>query len=593
MPGSVIQGHAKYEDDCRRCHIPFRKSAQDGLCLDCHKGVAADARSGQGYHGRLQPQQCRACHTEHKGREARIVQLDERAFDHRQTDFALRGAHARPGVACRSCHAPGAKHRDAPARCADCHAKDDAHRGRLGPACADCHVEEAWRQVRFDHAQTRFPLRARHAPVKCDACHANARYRETPTDCNACHAGDDRHRGRFGPKCETCHTDEGWPSLVFDHDRDTRYPLRDAHRRAACVGCHTGQLYRDKLQTDCVACHRKDDRHKGTLGARCGECHVERGWKATRFDHARTRFPLGGRHAAIECGACHRGPAPRETPRACIGCHRADDTHRGTLGEACADCHGEQAWTPSRFQHSRTRFPLLGKHLTTQCRDCHRTADYRAAPTECHACHRKDDAHAGQQGADCGACHSAMTWRDAKFDHGRSRFPLVGRHAGLGCRQCHATSRFKDARAECAACHLKDDVHAGRLGTLCHACHNARDWKLWDFSHARMTRFVLDGAHAKLACAACHRQPVAGSAALPTTCVSCHAADDRHDGALGPRCERCHVTASFRRVKAVVGDAAAARAAGIAPTGGDARYARADIQRAHPAAVPARTGGLP
>ena len=41
MPGKVIAGHAKIEQDCDKCHVKFNKAAQDGLCLDCHKEVGA------------------------------------------------------------------------------------------------------------------------------------------------------------------------------------------------------------------------------------------------------------------------------------------------------------------------------------------------------------------------------------------------------------------------------------------------------------------------------------------------------------------------------------------------------------------------
>ena len=44
MPGKVITGHAKVEDQCVKCHIRFDKAAQDRLCLDCHKDVARDLR---------------------------------------------------------------------------------------------------------------------------------------------------------------------------------------------------------------------------------------------------------------------------------------------------------------------------------------------------------------------------------------------------------------------------------------------------------------------------------------------------------------------------------------------------------------------
>jgi hypothetical protein len=41
-PGNVIEGHAKVEGDCQKCHVRFDRAAQDGLCLDCHKEVGRD-----------------------------------------------------------------------------------------------------------------------------------------------------------------------------------------------------------------------------------------------------------------------------------------------------------------------------------------------------------------------------------------------------------------------------------------------------------------------------------------------------------------------------------------------------------------------
>lgn len=195
MPGPVIQGHAKYESECRRCHIPFDRAAQNRLCVDCHKDVGADVRDKRGYHGRLAPQPCRACHTDHKGRDAVIVQLDETKFDHRATDFELRGAHAGPKLECRSCHQPKRK------------------------------------------------------------------FREAPSTCVACHRKDDTHKGRFGERCESCHVDRAWPTITFDHDRDTKYPLRGKHRQIKCESCHTSNAYKEKLASDCIACHQKDDKH--------------------------------------------------------------------------------------------------------------------------------------------------------------------------------------------------------------------------------------------------------------------------------------------------------------------------------------------
>jgi len=549
IPGPVIEGHAKYEDECRNCHVPFNRAAQNGLCLGCHKETAVDVNWETGYHGRLKPQPCRACHTDHKGRDAKIATFDDTAFDHGKTDFALRGAHVSPKTACRSCHAPGKKYREAPRRCADCHAKKDVHKGRLGIACADCHTEDEWKKTKVDHDKTRFPLRGGHAPLKCESCHKDDRFKETPTACIGCHRKEDKHKARFGEKCEACHGDRDWKTFRFDHDVDTHYPLRGRHRGITCESCHAGHLYRDKLQTACIACHRKDDKHQGTLGVSCGDCHTERNWKETRFDHDKTRFPLRGKHDVVKCDSCHKSAVFRDAQSECVACHRKDDSHKGALGEACGRCHTERDWKESTFDHGKTRFPLLDSHARVNCESCHRDANYKRAPTDCYGCHTKDDTHEGQQGRACESCHDAGTWKKARFDHWRARFPLLGRHLVVECGKCHATQRYKDAKSECVACHERDDTHKRRFGMRCDTCHNARAWRIWDYNHDRQTRFPLDGAHKNLDCHACHRQPVDTRAKLPMDCASCHASDDMHDGAFGRQCEKCHVTSSFKRIK--------------------------------------------
>lgn len=553
MPGRVIEGHAKLEGDCTQCHVRFDRAAQTRLCLSCHKDVAADVQARAGFHGRHAEAACRTCHTEHKGRDARIAAFDEKRFDHAQTDFALRGAHTK--IECASCHVAGRKFREAPHACVACHRKDDRHRGSLGEACADCHAEASWKEVRFDHSRTKFPLRERHAAVACKDCHADPRFKGAPTACNACHAKNDAHKGRFGERCESCHSASSWKQTTFRHDRDTKFPLQGRHALVRCESCHRAPLYREKLPQTCVACHRGDDVHKGALGANCASCHSETSWKKTSFNHDKdTKFPLRGRHAKARCTDCHKDPRGSDKPAGtCYGCHRGDDQtkgHRGRFGEKCESCHVEQAWKPARFDHARdTRYPLRGKHLALKCDSCHRGVLYRdKLETGCAACHAKDDPHRQQLGPQCESCHNERDWRQTRFDHNRSRFPLLGRHAAVQCRSCHASAQYKDAKPECAACHEKQDPHKRRFGTRCESCHNARDWRAWDFDHAR-TRYPLTGAHRKVDCYACHREPLRGAVRLDATCIACHARDDVHGGQFGARCERCHVTTSFREVK--------------------------------------------
>jgi nitrate/TMAO reductase-like tetraheme cytochrome c subunit len=551
-PGKLSRAHEEFEGECTTCHVKFDRTAQDRLCIDCHKDVAHDLHSKAGFHGRMKPQTCKTCHTEHKGRDAQIAAFDRQRFDHASTDFMLRGAHQR--VECARCHAasgPKASYRIPAHDCFACHRKDDTHRGSLGQKCADCHTESDWKSAKFDHDATRFPLAGKHASVACAQCHRNAQYKDTPLACVACHKKDDHHKAQFGDKCESCHAAGDWKTIHFNHDTDTRYVLAGKHRVARCESCHTGNLYRDKLPTACVECHRKDDKHKGSLGDNCATCHTERDWnEPTRFDHAKTIFPLLGKHASVKCKECHADTMFKQAPMECVACHRKDDKHKGALGDACRSCHDARDWKKTSFDHARTEFPLVGKHSGTSCADCHKTIDYRSTAKDCYACHGQDDKHHDQEGHSCGSCHDASGWRPApRFDHGLTPFPLLGKHERLECKACHADARFKNAGLECFSCHAKDDAHRKTLGTLCEQCHNARTWKASNFDHDHRTKFVLDGKHVGLACARCHVRPMEGRVVTPNQCISCHVKDDVHDGSYGKSCRQCHVTSDFRTIR--------------------------------------------
>ncbi|MDP9043433.1 MAG: cytochrome c family protein [Pseudomonadota bacterium] len=562
-PGKLTVAHAKWDGDCQSCHVKFDRNAQDRLCMDCHKDVGSDIKRKLGFHGRLAPQACKSCHAEHKGRDAHLTALDRKSFDHAATNFVLHGAHRT--VDCAKCHLPGKGFRVPSRDCAACHRKDDVHKGTLGPKCADCHNENRWKEARFDHETTRFPLVGKHQDVKCADCHKDGVFRDTPRDCLSCHKKDDKHRAAFGDKCDTCHSVTGWKSIRFNHDTDTRYPLIGKHRTAKCESCHTGNLYRDKLSTSCDDCHHKDDKHKGTLGRDCAHCHTERDWtEPVKFNHDKTAFPLLGKHASVKCASCHLNAMFKEAPKACIGCHRKDDRHKGSLGESCADCHNERDWKKTSFDHAKTRFALLGAHRQAECGACHKSTDYKATPRDCFACHQRDDKHEGQEGRACERCHDERpTWKPApRFDHGLARFALLGKHEQVQCKDCHAGALFKNAKSDCVACHAKDDQHKKSLGPACGQCHNARSWKAWDFDHDTRTKYVLDGRHKGLVCSACHTRPTDDRVVASTQCIACHAKNDVHEGHYGRQCQQCHVTSSFATIRSRSG-----RTVSVAPRG--------------------------
>jgi hypothetical protein len=483
MPGKVTRAHQKQEETCANCHDRSNARPQSSLCLDCHKEIAGDVNQRRGYHGRMVNAgngECRACHTEHKGRDADIVQLSPAQFDHRQTDFPLEGAHA--GLECGACHKPHDPWRKAAAACAGCHKNDDVHSGQLKQSCGECHGQVSWTGARFDHDKTDFKLTGAHTTLTCDACHVGGRYEHTPGTCVGCHATDDEHRGARGSDCGKCHVTKEWKAAKFDHLKETGYELLGVHARIDCLSCHRSGNYKDKIPKDCNGCHRADDAHAARFGANCGDCHDNTRWRPVEYDHAaRDHFPLVGAHAKLDCHACHTAPtATQKLAKDCIGCHRSEDPHGGKLKGGCDRCHGQNSWSA-----------------------------------------------------------------DIAFDHDLTDFPLVGLHRVVSCAQCHTSMAFEQAPLQCLGCHAHDDVHKGGLGKKCEDCHSAGGWPLWVFDHAKQAHFPLLGAHAKLQCAACHREPP-GTVKPSKECGVCHHKDDRHLGQYGPQCDRCHTNYSWK-----------------------------------------------
>lgn len=490
MPGELFEGHQEFTSECTACHVRLRDTTQNRLCLDCHdhKPIADDIREQQGYHGKdknASTLECKACHSEHKGRDARIVWLDQDKFDHRFTDYELTGRHRL--AKCGGCHQEDKKYREAVQACFDCHSEDDAHDGKLGEECDSCHDPVGWNQSGFDHDKTDFKLRHAHQRVNCNACHVGGKYKDTPKQCVSCHEIRDVHANRFGRKCESCHQEKAWDKSSFDHDRDTDYPLEGGHRNVTCNDCHSAE-YRVSARKndirDCYSCHRTDDVHDGLNGKECESCHVVRGWPHAKFDHgANTDFALNGAHDNLACEACHAlGAESKEIETDCYSCHKQDDVHQREQGEACDQCHREVAWL-----------------------------------------------------------------ENVRFDHDLSNFPLIGQHAVAGCETCHQTSVFGDAGERCIDCHRNDDVHEQGLGPDCARCHNPNDWLIWSFDHDQ-TDFELREAHAEPHCHSCHYKPLEDRDKAVWRCVDCHRRDDVHDGDFGNDCSRCHGQKSFDEI---------------------------------------------
>jgi hypothetical protein len=309
----------------------------------------------------------------------------------------------------------------------------------------------------------------------------------------------------------------------------------------------------------------------GPLKMPCENCHTFTSWKPIRnvpeFDHNKTRFPLRGMHEKVECRSCHVKLVFTDVGTKCEDCHA--DIHRGQMGAKCEECHTVKGWDVSRqaVKEHQNRFPLLGAHATVECSACHTGAavgQFAGLSTDCASCHITEyqntkfiDHRALGFPVTCDNCHSVDTWFDAKFDHSKTGFALVGAHATLPCTACHVGGQFTGAPIDCYGCHAKDfkatqnpsHIAAG-FPTDCSICHNSSNWTQVNFDHSRFTKFPLTGAHITVPCSTCHiNNQFAGT---PTDCYSCHAKD--YNGTTNPNhkaagfptdCSVCHTTTSW------------------------------------------------
>jgi hypothetical protein len=217
-------------------------------------------------------------------------------------------------------------------------------------------------------------------------------------------------------KCETCHAEKDWKEILFDHNKNSTYPLLFKHKQVNCASCHKDDWIKGKLMTACISCHLKDDKHKGNFGPKCETCHVENDWKEIDFDHDRqTRSPLLGKHKQAKCADCHKsGRLTDKMPTLCFECHEKDDMHKNTFGPMCGTCHNEQSWKETFFDHyDETGYRLRGKHVGPKCVSCHKVRIYEDERfrKDCSYCHKKDDVHKGKEGKTCETCHTEMSWK--------------------------------------------------------------------------------------------------------------------------------------------------------------------------------------
>lgn len=407
---------------CSDCHIGSTSGASSA-CISCHRTEYNNAAEhvSQNY-----SEQCLMCHN--------TSSWSQVSFDHNSTSFPLTGAHRTTD--CDDCHTSG--YAGTPTACRSCHineynnADDPNHvTPGISKVCESCHGTSSWTSSTFDHnASSGFPLTGGHALNQCSACHIGSTSGAS-SECYSCHssnysnANNPSHTAAgISTNCEPCHGTSNWIPSTFDHTASTGFPLSGGHNLQQCSDCHIGTT--SGASSDCITCHQTDYNQASNHVAQnfpfdCLICHNTTNWSQSTFDHNATSFPLNGAHRATECIACH-STGYTGTPTECYDCHKADydgvtnPNHKaGNFSTDCTDCHNENAWTPSTFDHDNLYFPIYsGIHNGewSNCSDCHKDASNYASFT-CFDCHRQlvtGVLHLGvtdynYDNASCLACH--------------------------------------------------------------------------------------------------------------------------------------------------------------------------------------------
>lgn len=389
-------------------------------------------------------------------------------------------------------------------------------------------------------------------------------------DCWSCHS---EHHGRnfriinFNPD-------------NFNHDK-TGFILTGSHKSIDCSKCHNSSFITDSklkkknktflgLTEKCQNCH--EDYHQTTLGNDCTSCHNTEKFKPLKnFDHNKTNFRLTGRHDTVECISCHTMEKKngKDFQRFkglsfanCSSCH--NDVHKGVFGADCKSCHSTNGFNvinQSAFNHSLTKFPLVGKHQQVGCNDCHKSGisvkPAFAMCINCHSDYHKGDFVVNGINRECKECHTEQGFSPSNFsieEHNKLNFKLTGSHLAVPCKSCHGKNdawHFKSIGKNCIDCH--NNVHGSELTAEylpennCSYCHITDNWNTINFKHD-LTAFKLLGKHKSVSCNQCHVQIDSSGklsyrfASLKSDCVVCH--NDIHYGQFiinqKNECSRCH-----------------------------------------------------
>ena len=520
--------YVEHDDEyCTTCHQTedtfdrFSQSEHSELnCRECHEQSTSTSLrwvfsrpEDPGPHGQVPPGVCAECHiTEDPDSTWQRISATMGHRVHLEADTS-----ALQGVVCVTCH--GAElHRFVPANAtcgqSGCHdpSKTDVVLGEMagqtGFHCVTCHqfTGPVPEQAPLEAVRTAFVP----SLAQCGSCHEMEnvlRGLDPEIDphnavCGTCHNPHTQEApAEATSRCAECHapTDE----LTPFHRGLRREVAED------CVGCHAPHTFGIEGE-NCVACHADIVGGTPTAGPKAqtaGRERVERAGRGNATVAVSARRPFVRTVtldlAAERAGVDGTSAAMREIVRGMLQQEAFDHLEHREL--TCTLCHTSQ----------RTHGEVTLESGRTQCMECHHRGVTSASG--CTRCHSAAEVSAPR------TVEVDMTVRGRTFARSIA-FPH-GRHADLGCAQCHTQGVSMRVERTCADCHQSHHTATAS----CVTCHNQPNRP----SHTSVV-------HTR-SCAgsSCHESASYGAMAQGrNTCLACH--QDRTDHRPGQVCASCH-----------------------------------------------------
>ena len=208
---------------------------------------------------------------------------------------------------------------------------------------------------------------------------------------------------------------------------------------------------RRHAETTCAAegCHAEDDAHKGRLGNKCEQCHVETGDNI--FNHnTMSTFQLDGKHLEVRCADCHPSVTFKPRPTTASAVTPSRRCTRASTAPRCEQCHTTRTWEDIKPLHDVGDFSLKGAHDNIACERCHRdNRPLAGSGNLCINCHRQDDIHSTRcRRAAASATRSGRSRRRGSITAAVG-CNLTGLHRTIACFDCHQNGNFAAIAPQC------------------------------------------------------------------------------------------------------------------------------------------------